>query len=376
MPVVATSPPTSAPPAAFAPAIPAASFDALVDPNNWNGANRSSGQLIVAGDRFNPGDQNGNMGYGLQFQDTDIHSFQMVDGATLRWGISQPNDIPGAAVTSAVQWQTNAGYDPNAEVGARNPSVPTPPNDPLFFDGTRNQVSFGDEPIRSGSGADRVLMGTLFRMPEWAPNAQDNKAVLMNIHAPNIAPLSSPLSTAIDHGVLKIVGRTSTSSRPVNQASNNTLLHQEQLTNSSVGEWWAVVYEVRLSPYAQDDPFIRIWIRRGNDANWDLVADSQSPIGYVYDGYASGGTSGYALNGSNYPILASYYSYHKWGNDFDTSYPVRRIEFGFSGALIGDSFTSSQMRATLDAYSGIPPAQVLGVSIERSTQGPWRNRIR
>lgn len=326
-------------------------FTASLDPLTWAGANRPRGQLVVAGERFNPGQSWGGMETGLTLDENhEVHSFSMIDGTTMRWGVVDVDGLRGRAFRSSVQWATNDGYDPNAEHRGRNPSVPTPPNDRLYYDGSRNQVSFLDAPIRGGANPDRVLMGGTFRVPSWAPYAQDNSTFLMSIHAPDVAGLSAPLSIYIDRGRLIFAARSSSNQRPTQGNTENRWLHSERFSPQDVGQWWSIVQETRFSPRPEDGPLTNVWIRRGS-GDWEQVVHDTGPIGYIFNGYADSGRSADDLNNGYYPILGRLYSWHR-NNATDLDYPVRRMEFGFVGMINSHDVDSRDFMRTIDYHAG------------------------
>ena len=342
----APQPPAPQPPAPQPPSgdtIPLTAFDALVNPNTWQGANRPKGNLVVAGDLFTTGSSTGNR-HGLRLDSAGaVHSFRMKDGETLRWGVVEGAGIRGKAIESAHQWADNSGY--RYVPGQVNPTVKSPPNDQLFHDGTRNQIAFGEVPIRSGPGADRILFGTLVKFGDrtmkygdWAANATDVKATLLSVHAPDKpgAPGPGNITGFIDgNGQLKIGGRTN----PGGGAKWRSVL-SAPVTLKRLDSWIGLVYEARLSANADDKPYLKVWLKEDGEP-WKLVVDHEGPIGYTY--------SDASLNNQNYPIMANYYSFHN-GNDFDTRYPVRRLWYGFAGLVKGAQYSAEEMMATVSSF--------------------------
>ena len=327
--------------------IPLSEFDGKVDPNTWSNK-RPAGNLVVAGTQFTPNQTMGKPNYGFSMDAKGaIHSFQMTDGKTLRWGAVDMPGLKGKAIEAAHQWATNAGY--KYVPGLANLTVKSPPNDQLFHDGTRSQMSFGELPISSGNRARRFLFGTLVKFDEGIIKAKDpkGKSVIFSIHAPNFQhngkyiPLAGGLGTSILNGNLIILTRTESGNKPTGGKNKKQIRHYNQPIPAN--EWIGFVYEGQMSSNNRNNPYLKVWMMDAQ-GNWTLIVDYKGPFGYDFSGYNS------KYNDGNYPIMAKYYQFHNWGNVADTNYKVRRLWYGFAGIINGNQYSSAEMMNTVQSF--------------------------
>ena len=168
-------------------------------------------------------------------------------------------------------------------------------------------------------------------------NAQDNKAVIFNLHAPT--NVTSPLGTRLDKGRLFFLAGVNKDSNPQNNQTTWTRLYDQPVGNLD-GKWQAYLYHFKLSPNAGEGSFFHVY-RRVDGGQWTQLVNHNSPQGYDY------GTDD--IN-HFFPISLNYYQYHNWGNTTDPNYPLRELSYGYTGVLKNPVQSLGDMRSHLDAF--------------------------
>lgn len=283
---------------------------------------RTSGQIIAVGDTFNVG-QTAGRDFNTPISNSRIESFRMIDGTTIRYGrVSDPVYPDRTVIEYATQWATNDGYQ--YQPGMHNSTV-HPPNDPLFFDGTRVQTSFlgGGETFGLG---DTVWQAFSVRLDDGLILSDDEK-LYNQWHSPQgTNGLSPMLAWYIDSGQCKVGIRAwSNTNQPSRTNSDKPI--NEDFDCTTLWEDWIV----RVEFYPDSRGQLEVW-RRIDGGDWQsLFKRINQPFGANYSGLPDGND----LNKGNY-VSHSYYSWHHWGNDHDTDHEVRRIWWAWSGLIRDD----------------------------------------
>ncbi|MEM9134274.1 MAG: glycoside hydrolase family 16 protein [Actinomycetota bacterium] len=330
--------------------IPANEWTVYIDPTNPDsyGPNRSDGQLISVGETYNADGTicSNNNGDGQICFDafTEIHSFQMEDGDTLRLGA---RDTAGLFNTTKAlrlkhQFRNSDGYVFQPTV--LNTSTAFPGTDRLFVDGTRTQyaqipVNAADpKAIRAsygGATGDRVLQASLFRIEPWM--LANNLAVAGGgSHASGVA--QSPWTHFFGKGQFELFTRETDSGLAWPSSGttpwSTTTRHIETITASDVGNWWAIVSDYIIDPL---DGHLHVWLAKGSAGFTQIVGlDGGSP--------AERWGLSYADTDPNqdlwYVQLANYYAFRNTtasvatNNHDDSIGNVRTIEYGNSGVFV------------------------------------------
>jgi len=341
------------------------SFDVFIDPTDPNsfGPNRNDCQLIVAGNRFNTGAYsdgiNAGSGYGLSFDaNLNIHSFQMDDGDTFRFGAKPVSGLQlgHMALCHKHQFKNDGSYDITQMVNGINMSTSFPGIDRTFYDGTRTQfacipTSPSDNlAVTVGPGCDEVKFVTTFRIEQWMFGA-NLTAIIGSMHEPG-AGVPGPLVTyAGENG--KLIVTTREKNGPVT-ATDKTFTTTDRATISispaDIGEWWSLIYSYCVDPVSNEG-YLHVWLDRG--AGFQQIIDVNSPWGW-WTG------SGNPLNDAFYPILCTYYTWHQFTNDpvnapnnWDDTYGnVREMCYAYSGVSINGSLSTQQLMNHAYAYTG------------------------
>ncbi len=334
------------------PLLPAASWTVYVDPtdpDSWDDT-RPDGQLIVAGNRWNVGDTTDGIqagtGYGLSFDsNSEIHSFEMDDGDTLRLG---PGTVTGLQNTSTAlitkhQFDNNdpfggvTGYQYQA--GQENTTVGPNRSDRLFHDGTRTQLALipnnaaDPKAIRASFGGetgDQVLQAHVFRIEQWML-ANDLNVAGGGVHASGDA--QSPWSHFFGQSKFEVITRNTTTAWPSSgqAAYTSTVEHSEAISGTDVGDWWALVSDYTIDPL---DGHLHVWLAKGSGGFSQIVN--------LNNGY---GLS-YADTDPNqdlfYAMLTNFYSWHNDQtnalNNWDDTYGnVRSMAYAFGGVIVSPS---------------------------------------
>jgi len=342
----------------------ASEFTVYLDPTEPEsyGPERDNCQLIVAGNRFNTGEyvdglQRGT-GYGLSFDDNlEVHSFTMEDGDSFRFGTKNVSglQINHEAICHKHQFKNDGSYDESQESGGINLSTTYPGTDRLFFDGTRTQYACnssspgGPLAVKAGPGCDHVQIVSTFRIEQWM-FAADIQGIIHDMHQPGFG--TSPLITyAGDYG--KIIFTTRDKSTPVNPDDTSMTATDQAIVSLSpddVGNWWSVAYSYCIDP-AGTDGFLNIWVDKG--AGFEQVVSLNEPWGIWYG-------SGHPDNEMFYPIVAQFYSWHRYTNypteapnNWDDTYGnVREMCYAYTGISINGSLTDQQLFDHAYAYTG------------------------
>lgn len=325
-------------------------FNVFVDPSDLDsfGPNRDSCTWIVAGDRFDAGLTVG-LDQGTVWGPDGVTSFDHLDGNDIRLATDSVAGVPGDVLCMNLQWVNDGSYSSANNSGAYNTQVNTPPSDPLFYDGTRTQYACTAERVTVGPCCTPVTVSTGFRVEEWMVYAQDQKAVLHNLHAPNGANISSPLGTRIDWGSLIFETRDSLAVPPDNDNSNPTIRAEIPLTAEDIGSWWGVVYEYCLDPTGQSG-YYNVFIDKGDGNGWDQVVDVDGPVGYWFG-------PGNGLNDLFYPIVLNYYSWHAYvgsqttdSTNFDQNYQTRGMCYSHAAVTIEGQLSAEDQIETADYF--------------------------
>lgn len=340
------------------PLLPPASWTVYIDPtdsDSWDDQ-RPDGQLITAGNRWNVGDTTDGIqagtGYGLSFDsNSEIHSFTMEDGDTLRLG---PRTVSGLLNQSTAlllkhQFRNSDGYV--FQSGGQNTSTAFPGTDRLFFDGTRTQFAMipnnASDPkaIRASFGGetgDQVLQACVFRIEPWML-ANDLNVAGGGSHASGDA--QSPWTHFFGQGQFEIFTRETDSGlawpSSGSTAWSATTRYTTPITATDVGDWWGIVSDYTIDPI---DGHLHVWLAKGGNG-FTQVVNLNSGYGLSY-----------ADSDPNqdlfYVQLANFYSWHNANssvalNNWDDTYGnVRSMAYAFAGVIVSPSgVTASDLQA-------------------------------
>lgn len=243
------------------------------DINTW-GPNRSEGQWIVGGDRFNPGASTGNI-FGLSFQSNGTvrspFTFQNGDDRVLY------TDMVGGVNALCTQYQfVNDGSYQAPPANGGQGYVNSPPSTPLFFDGSRGDLSFLNSTMRVGPGCTPFNGAFTFWGEDWHM-ASDATTAVWEFHAPVGTSGTSPVGMSIQNGQLTVFGRYS--STPVNPAININNQTQQQILGSvpiNIGNWNTVGISGCVDPDGAG--YFRLWT--ADEQGYSVAIDYGNGFGY------------------------------------------------------------------------------------------------
>lgn len=134
---------------------------------------------------------------------------------------------------------------------------------------------------------------------------------------------------------LRIVARSDASSPPSRDSLTNIDLLTEQATPYA-GRWQDVVINARLSPFPEDEPFLRIW------RNGSLIVDYRGPL---------------AFNQPEYEDFAKlgYYHWLNADNDWDRSIPERSVYVAYMSIFDSPDGRYSFEDASQHLLAGVAP---------------------
>jgi len=286
------------------------------DYNTW-GPNRTDGQWIVGGDRFNPGATTGNI-IGLQVEaDGTVRSpftFQNNDDRVL-----YTETVGGLnALCTQYQFVDDGSYLPPPANGAQG-YVNSPPSTPLFFDGSRGDLAFLNSTSSVGPGCTPFKGAFTFFGEDWH-QAWDGTTAVWEYHAPVSVSGTSPIGMNIKNGQLVVFGQYS--STPIDPAINANNQTQAQILGSvpiQIGSWNTVIISGCVDPDGAG--YFKLWTVDAQ--NCTLEIDYGNNFGYYL--------SDNSLNDDFYHMLKQY-DYHQWPaatspNWDDTYGNVRRMSW-------------------------------------------------
>lgn len=282
--------------------------------------NRASGQLFVAGARFQVGDTADDIGpdieatfpgvydltgYNTVFSNNAIRSFVMDNGSDLRWG---PVTVGGRTVLCTATQFTAHGYDPannHQPLSQLNLALErgVGKNDPIFGDGSRCQWNQIENPMLLGPTGTLVRWSTEIRGEAWM-DAGDWTTCPFEIHAPIGANVSSPLLSQIINGDLIIWSRDAPAQLDFATATNSDTQSVElaRIQCPDPGSWLRLIYEAIIDPTGNTSHFAVYQVESNGVLR--TLASTDRPYGFWYTDQSK--------NGLFYPVCQQLYGFHQF----------------------------------------------------------------
>lgn len=363
---------TGAPPAPNSQVIPDGSILVKIDagdPSTW-AETRPFGQWIVAANRIQVGaagdDLNLGTGYGLVWDGpgtTIDGAFTMEDGQSERL---MPDTVGAIDVIhAATQFISDGSYSPANNQPAGNNSginVGVGQSDPLYFDGTRFQLSIlepanffkvGDQGGGIGRPADVVRYVTSFLVEDWMA-ADDFTTAIFELHEPT-GTKTSPLTSQLRLGELRVFGRLSDTQLAPTDPNPPDFAQIATLTLPAVGQWCTAIYDFKIDPAGTGGGtgYFNLWTL---DASGDLqqVASVGNTWGYIFD------QTDPSLNDSFYCNMLQFYQFHEFTpgavDNWDptgANPAVRRLRTPYAALMRGADVSIEEMQGHARFYLGL-----------------------
>ena len=319
-----------APPVTSGVKVDADRFVMSFDPSDLSSIDerRRSGQLYVAGARFQVGATADDIGpdiesqfpgtydltgYDTVFSGSAVRSFEMVNGSDLRWGVVTAGGRPG--LLTATQF-TGAGYSPSnndSPLSQLNLALTrgVGANDPIFADGSRCQWNLIEHPVTIGPSGTLIRWVTEIRGEAWM-DAGDWTTCPFEVHAPG-GGLSSPFLSQIINGELIWWSRDSGSTLDYNTATNSDAVAAElgRTQCPDPGSFLRLLYEMRIDPTGTNAVF-NVYQVESNQTLRTLVSTDR-PFGYWFGPTQT--VDGELVNSSFYCIVHQLYGFHQYQPD-------------------------------------------------------------
>lgn len=308
-------------PALLNPADVLLSIDAA-DPLTW-GQNRTYGQWIIAGNRFQVGaaadDLNLGDGFGLTWDGagTTVASFAMQNGETAR---IRPNTYLGKAVIhTSGQFVDDGSYSAaNNQPDGSNPNVNVPPSDAPWHDGTpRIQLALletamlmkgGDQGGGVTRDADVIRAAVSFRRYEWM-DGDDFTTSVLELHEPT-GTKTSPITGQLRLGEFRVFSRDSATALAPTDPNPPTFTEMVNYTLPAVGQWVNLIFDFRLDPVVGGNTgYFDLWSVDSSTGERTLEASFLSNWGYIFD------QTDPDLNDEWYLQIMNTYQFHEFSPD-------------------------------------------------------------
>ncbi len=180
-------------------------------------------------------------------------------------------------------------------------------SDPTTVGGIRTETAHYDLPH------ERTFWQALrLTHDDWSDTTDSQ--IVFQWHGPDVAdaPGAPVLAFYVDGAELTVTVRTNADASP-SDATNLTVRLLEEERSPFLERWEDVVIQARLSPFLENDPFVRIWF--GDE----LVIDYDGPLGYN-------------VAERNYAKLG-YYHWLNADNAWDQSVPERHVDIGYMAVI-------------------------------------------
>ena len=347
---------SGAPPAALIP-----TGQLVVDINAANTASWGNlrgaldGQWIIAGNRFNPGanDNSGGVGtgYGLAWEadNTTINgAFTAQDGELRRLWLDTHNGVD--VVHTSTQFVSDGSYV--YQPGAQNTAINIPPSDPLYFDGTRNQLAIIGKALSVGPGTDPIKVMFSFVVEPWM-QGNDYTTGPHELHEPGSLK-SSPMLFSLRNGQIGANAKYSPTPLAVNAPNPSGSVDLHDHTLPAAGTIVTFICEYRIDPGGTG--FFDWYEVDGTGTPQTLVTFGPN-FGWIFDT----GSTGYVnQNNEFYPIAMQTYNFHQftpsppdnWDNTSSDG-NVRRLRTPFFVMTQDPTVTINDLAGHARVYLGI-----------------------
>jgi hypothetical protein len=272
------------------------------DASTW-GKNRTEGQWVVGGGRFNPGlDDNWNSLVWEVDNTTIDGAFTMEDGTDERLQQDTHNGV--TVVHTAMQYVADGSYV--YQSGQDNTST-NATTDKLYFDGNRSAMSHISIGIPVGPSADPTVVGCTFSVEPWM-FANDYTTGPWELHDPGIYR-SGPILQSIRSGTLSLGGKYTPTAIDPDDTSNipTNWGAPSSVTLPGIGEWVTSIVEFVNDPGGTG--YVKWYTLNHSTGELETVTEMGSNWGWLYDEADPSYTD---ENDNFYLILPQHYQFHQY----------------------------------------------------------------